>query len=165
MFPRFSEVISALDELKELGLVQDYAIAGAFAMSVWDEVTTTFDVDVLVLAEAVKGQLVVDMKPFYDWAAERGYEVAYEHIRISEVPVQIVPTPDALSEEAVANAEIVEIMGKPVKVITPEYLAALWLMPGGASTGKRKARIEQMRESGALDEAALAGIRTRYNLP
>jgi hypothetical protein len=163
MFPRIGEVIAALDELKTLGLIHDYAIAGAFGMSVWDEVSTTFDVDVLVLVDASKTKLIVDMTPFYEWAAERGYEVAHEHIKISEVWVQIMPTPDALAEEAVAQAEAVEMMGKSVKVVTPEYLAAMWLKPP-ANSAKRTARIEQMRESGVLDEATLADIRERYNL-
>jgi hypothetical protein len=163
MFPRLVEVIQAIEELKSLGLITDYAIAGAFALTVWDEASTTFDLDVLVLLNPTMDGLIVDMQPFYTWAAERGYEVVHEHIRISDVPVQLLPAaPDALSIEAVQEARTVPMMGMPVRVVSPEYLAALWLQPP-ANSAKRKARVEQMRESGVLNEAALAGILARYN--
>ena len=128
----------------------------------WDEVVATFDVDVLVLVPATGG-LLVDLGPIYEWAAERGYEVEAEHIKISEIPVQFLPAPTPLAEEAIQNANVVEMDGSPVRVVAPEYLSALWLQPP-ANTARRKARVAQMRESGVVNEAVLAELMTRYNL-
>jgi hypothetical protein len=162
MFPRVGDVVRAIDDLKSRGIIRDYAIGGAFALSLWDEVGATFDIDVLVLIPG-QGGLLVDLSPFYEWAAERGYEAEAEHIKISGIYVQLMPAPDALAEEAVQNADTLEVAGLPTKVITPPYLSALWLQPP-ANSATRKARISQMREAGVLDEAALNDLMARYNL-
>lgn len=57
MFPRLSDVIAAINDLKERGVIKDYAVAGAFALSVWDEVRATFDLDVLILPPTSDGLL------------------------------------------------------------------------------------------------------------
>ena len=49
MFPKLVDVIAAINDLKERGLIQDYAISGAIAQLFWDEAVVTFDLDVLVL--------------------------------------------------------------------------------------------------------------------
>ena len=162
MFSNFSDVIAAINDLRDRGSIQDYAIAGAFALSVWDEVSTTFDLDVLVLLPAGNPGLI-DLAPIYEWAEERGYPAVAEHIQISGVPVQFLPAPDPLAEEAIAHARTVPVQGSSVKVVSPEYLSALWLQPP-ANTPRRKARVAQMRESGVVDETLLADLMARYNL-
>ena len=62
MFPKFSDVIVALDDLKARGLIREYAIFGAIAQAFWDEAIPTFDLDVLVLLSGAQG-LLVDLGP------------------------------------------------------------------------------------------------------
>ena len=104
MFPRFSEVVAAIEDLRAQGIIRDYAIGGAFAQAIWDEVTTTFDLDVFVLLPGSGGPLV-DLGPIYRWAEERGYQQISSHLKISGVPVQFVPAPDALAEEAIEKGQ------------------------------------------------------------
>lgn len=162
MFARFSDVVTAINDLKERGLIQDYAIFGAVAQTFWDEAIPTFDLDVLVLLPAQDARIDV-LGPIYEWAEERRHSVKGEHIVISEVPVQFVPVPNALAEESVHRAAIREFNGSPIRIVRPEYLIALWLQPP-ANSSRRKERAAKLLESGTVDEALLGDLMTRYNL-
>jgi hypothetical protein len=159
MFARFSDVISAINDLRERGLIQGYAIYGAVAQAFWDEAIPTFDLDVLVL---MPGQ-IANLTPLYEWARERGYALEKEHIVISGVPVQFVPVPDSLAKEAVSTAATKEFNGSPIRIVRPEYLIALWLQPP-ANSASRKERAAKLLESGQVDGTLLADLMTRYNL-
>jgi hypothetical protein len=166
MFPGFSRVIAAIDDLKTQGLIEDYAIFGAMAQLFWDEAIPTFDLDVLVLLVGQTGPLI-DLGPIYEWARARGYEEQGAHFQIggaSGMPVQFIPAaPDPLSEEAVSAAATKEVDGVPVKVVRPEYLIALWLQPP-ANDHRRKERAAKLRQSGQVDEELLRDLMARYNL-
>ncbi len=162
MFPKFADVIAAIEDLKERGLIQDYALFGAVAQAFWDEAIPTFDLDVLVLFGGQPG-LLIDMAPLYDWARQRGYQAQAEHIIISEIPVQFVPAPDALHEEAIQSASVLDFDGIPVRVVRPEYLIATWLQPP-ANQSHRKERAARLRQSGQVDEELLGTLMERYNL-
>jgi hypothetical protein len=162
MFPKLAEVIAAIADLKERGHIHDYAISGAIAQLFWDEAVVTFDLDVLVLLGPVQNTLD-PLRAIYEWAAERGYDSRAEHIIISDFPVQFLPAPDPLSEEAVRHAAVVDSGGVPMRVVRPEYLIALWLRPGPASTSRRKERAAKLGESVELDAALMADLKARYN--
>lgn len=164
MFPRFSDVIAAIDEMLALGLITGYAIGGAMAQVFWDEAIPTFDLDVLVLLPD-DGNLLTSLKPIYDWARDRNYEMRGEHIVISGIPVQFLPAPDVLSAEAVAEARILDYQGQPLRVVSPEHLIAIWSKPP-ANTSRRRERIAKLRESEALslDEELLFDIMDRHGL-
>jgi hypothetical protein len=162
MFPRFADTIAAVNDLKERGLIREYAIFGAVAQAFWDEAIPTFDLDVLVLL-APQQSILVDLGPIYEWAQERGHAREAEHIVISGVPVQFVPAPDALHEEAVKTAAVREFDRIPIRIVRPEYLIALWLQPP-ADSASRKERAAKLHESGQVDEALLADLLARYNL-
>jgi hypothetical protein len=162
MFHTFSDVIAAINDLKERGFIQDYAIFGAIAQMFWDEAIATWDLDVLVLPGTVENVLA-PRGPIHTWATERGYVEQAAHIVISGVPVQFLPAPDTLAEEAVNAAAVKELNGVPMKVVRPEYLIALWLQPP-ANTHGRKERAAKLRESAPLDEALLADLMARYHL-
>ena len=162
MFARFSDVIAAINDLKERGLIQDYAIFGAVAQAFWDEAIPTFDLDVLVLPPVQEVRIDL-LGPIYEWAKERRYSVRGEHVIISGVPVQFVPVPNALAEEALNKAAIREFGGSPIRIVRPEYLIALWLQPP-ANSSSRKERAAKLLESGNVDEALLGDLMTRYNV-
>src|SRR4051812_18140180 len=116
MFPKFVDVITAIDDLMARGLVRDYAIFGSIAQMFWDEAIPTFDLDVLILLESQQG-LLIDLGPLYEWARESGYAVLEGHIVIGEIPVQFVPAPSALHEEAVQKAATLDFDGTPIRVV------------------------------------------------
>ena len=162
VFPKFSDVIVALEDLKTRGAIRDYAIFGAVAQAFWDEAIPTFDLDVLVLLAGSQGSLI-DLGPIYEWAAERGFQAQDEHIVIGDIPVQIVPAPTPLHEEAIEHAADLDFDGTPVRVVRPEYLIATWLQPPANSFG-RKERAVRMRESVQLDRSLLDDLLERYGL-
>ncbi len=162
MFPKFSEVLAALGDLKLRGIVLDYAIFGAVAQLFWDEAISTFDLDVLVLLPSKSGRLI-SLEELYAWATEKEYGVVGEHIVIGEIPVQFAPARDALHEEAVRQAATLDFEGTPIRVVRPEYLIATWLQPP-ANNLVRKERAARLRESVQLDQVLLDDLMQRFGL-
>lgn len=155
-------MIAAINELKESGRVTEYAIGGAVAQVFWDEAIPTFDIDVMVLLPD-DGVLLTSLQPIYEWATGRGYEARDEHIVISGIPVQFIPAPDPLCAEAIHRAKTLEYGGLPMRVVSPEYLVAIWSKPP-ANTARRKERVAKLREALKLDEALLSDIMARHGL-
>ena len=148
--------------MKDSGVVEDYAVAGAMAMVFWAEPIPTYDLDVLVFLPGDESA-IVSLAPLYDWTAGRGYPAQAEHVMIAGVPVQFLPAHNRLAEEAIDRAITLEYEGVPVRVVRPEYLVALYLEPG-ARTLKRRERAAALMESGALDRAALNQLLERFGL-
>jgi hypothetical protein len=49
----FEQTLRAINEMKDAGVIEDYAIAGAMALVFWIEPVPTYDLDVLVLSRTV----------------------------------------------------------------------------------------------------------------
>jgi hypothetical protein len=162
IFPKFAEVIAAIDELRERGAIAEYAIFGAMAQLFWDEAIPTWDLDVLVVLRNVANNLD-PLRQILEWAAERNYPIRNEHVVISDFPVQFVPVPDALHSEALENAAVLEVDGVSVRVVRPEYLIAIWLVPGSGSAPRRRERAAKLKEDVQLDANLLADLKVRYN--
>ena len=158
----FSDVIRSLNDLRDEGIVREYAIAGAMALIFWTEPTSTFDLDVLILPDGPE-QTIVSLEPIYDWAAKHGHRVESEHVLISGVPVQFLPAHNELANEAIKTASSLDYEGVPVRVVRPEYLIALALDPP-AKTARRKERAAALVESAPIDPKLLKDIMERYNL-
>src|SRR6476620_10337109 len=116
----FRDAVVAVGQLREDGVIAEYAVGGAMAMVFWAEPVATYDLDVFVLLPAAGGPLV-SLAPLYEWARRRGYAVQDEHIVMEGVPVQIIPAHNDLAEEAVREAVTLELEGTPVRVIRPEH--------------------------------------------
>jgi len=160
--PSFADALRVLNEMKDSGVVEDYAVAGAMAMAFWAEPIPTYDLDVLVFLPG-NGATIVSLAPLYDWAAGRGYKAQAEHVMVEGVPVQFLPAHNALAEEAIDRAVTLEYESVSVRVVRPEYLVALYLEPG-ARTLKRRERAAALMESSAFDRAALDDLLKRFGL-
>ena len=160
--PSFTDALRVINDMKRDGVVEDYAVAGAMALVFWIEPVPTFDLDVLVFLPGEESK-IVSLAPLYRWAGERGYAAEAEHVVIEGVPVQFLPAHNPLADEAIRKAATLEYEGVPVRVVRPEYLAALYLEPGARSL-KRRERAAALRESGAVDAAVLADLLGRFNL-
>ena len=158
----FADALRVLNDMEGSGVVEEYAVAGAMAMVFWAEPIPTYDLGVLVFLPGDEST-IVNLAPLYDWAAERGCPAQAEHVMIAGVPVQFLPAHNSLAEEAVDRAVTLEYEGVPVRVVRPEYLAALYLEPG-ARTLKRRERAAALMESGAFDRAALDELLARFGL-
>ena len=158
----FENTLRAVNELKDSGIISDYAIAGAMALTFWIEPIPTFDLDVLVLLPESADPLV-SLEPIYPWAADRGYAAEHEHILIEGVPVQFLPSFGALADEAIRTAVQRQYYGVDLRVVRPEYLAALFLLPS-ARTEKRRERAAALRDSPAVDRDRLEDVMARFEL-
>lgn len=161
MTDTFRAAIAAIDDMKSAGVIDEYAVGGAMALTFWSEPTTTYDLDVFVMLPS--SGIVVSRQPIYEWAAARGYSCSNEHIEIEGLPVQMLPAPDALAEEAIATAAELDYDGRPVRVIRPEYLVAMWSQ-GSARTEKRRLRAATLMEDVEMDRELLNDLVRRYNL-
>ena len=157
----FAEALAAVENLKRERIVEEYAIGGAMALIFWSEPTPTFDLDVFVLLASPAP--LVSLDTIYAWARRKEYKEIAEHIEIAGVPVQFIPAPNALTEEAIRTAADMDYEGQPVRVIRPEYLIALALEPG-ARTRKRVARVNELLDEGVVDPNVVHELLTRYNL-
>ena len=158
----FADALRVLNEMKRARVVEDYAVAGAMAMVFWAEPVLTFDLGVLVFLSGEEAT-IVSLAPIYDWAAERGYSTQTEHVIIEGVPVQFLPAHGELADEAIEQAATLQYEEVPVRVVRPEHLVALYLEPG-ARTPKRRERAAALRESPAVDGAALDDLLRRFGL-
>ena len=122
------EVANLLEDLKASGVIRDYALFGAVAQMRYTEPVATLDADVLVLLSNDTGLDV--LAPIYNFCRKRGHVPQGEAIRVGNWPVQFVPTFSRLTEEAVREAEIGEIGGIPVRVISAIHLAVIALSVG-----------------------------------
>ena len=158
----FAGALRVLNLMRDAGVVEEYAIAGAMAVVFWSEPIPTFDLDVLVfLPESTSP--IVSLDPIYRWTAAQGFPARAEHVLIEQVPVQFLPAHNILADEAIERAATLEYEGVPVRVVRPEYLIALYLEPG-ARTRKRRERAAALRESPTVDVALLEGLLARFQL-
>lgn len=158
----FAEALRVVNLMKEEGVIEDYAIAGAMALVFWTEPVPTYDLDVLVFLPPSQGPLV-SLDPIYRWAEAHGCPAQEEHVMIEGVPTQFVPAPHALADEAIVSAETLDYEGVPVRVVRPEYLAALYLEPS-ARTPKRRERAAALLEWPGLDRRLLDEIVSRHGI-
>ena len=104
------------------------------------EPTATFDVDVFVALKQAPDSFLVTLEPIYKYLKDKGAVEEKEYLVIEGTPVQFLPPGTPLVEEALTTAVQQEIDDVPVRVFTPEHLAAIALQLGRA---KDKARVAQ----------------------
>lgn len=155
------EVIKTINRMQEDGIIDSYAIGGAVGATFHLEPVSTLDVDVFISFRAEPGSLLISPRPIYDYLTARGCSVEGEYIIIAGWPVQFLPPPGPLVEEALAKAVEHDVDGVPARVFSAEYLAAIALQTGRA---KDKARLLQFVESGILDATTFQDILTRHAL-
>jgi len=153
--------LNVLNELKEKGLIKDYAIGGAIAALRWTEPFFTQDLVIFILLKKEAGEKgLVILSPIYEHLKSKGYVRKGHWIMIEGVPVDIFPA-DPLEKEAIEEAEEAEYEGVKTKVIIPEYLIALFLRAG---RDKDLRKVQMLLEQCEIDRERLQSILTQYDL-
>lgn len=158
----FGAALAAIEQMKQEGVLTDYAIGGAMALVFWTEPVATYDLDVFVLLPPSAG-LLVSLDPIYRWAEAKRFPAESEHVVIAGIPVQFIPAHNDLAEEAIAQGATLDYAGVPVRVIRPEHLIALYL-ERSARTAKRLERVAVLLEEAPVERERLESILLRYNL-
>ena len=160
--PTIARIACALNDLREQGLVGDFAIAGAFAFIYHSEPFETKDFDMMVvLPESPSG--LIDLGPIWTYFTEHGAIAEGQFLRVGPVKLDIVPPTDALDEEAVAQAEKITIDGEPVKVLTAEHAIAIAVRTGRARDRRKIATLLETPRT-PINFARLDEILSRYKL-
>jgi len=139
--------------------VERYAIGGAMAGFFYAEAVVTEDLDAFVLLKPSGG--LVSLTPLYDFLKQRGATEEREHLWLAGTLVQLIPTFDALTEEAVREAVGKTVGQTQTRVMRVEHLIAIALKTGRA---KDFARISLLLEQAEVEEARLLEILPRHQL-
>ena len=147
-------------EMHKKGILRDYAIGGAIATLYYTEPFPTRDLDIFfTLPEKEK---IILLTPFYDFLLKKkGYKTYKEYIMIGDIPIQFIPATTELEKEAVENAIDIDYRGSYIKILTPEYLIAIFLQ---VFRDKDKFKIMKLLEQTKIDKRLLQDILSRYNL-
>ncbi|GFP23502.1 hypothetical protein HKBW3S09_00969 [Candidatus Hakubella thermalkaliphila] len=155
------ETLKVINELKDKGLIIDYAIGGGIAALFYIEPFLTYDLDVFIISvERADEKNLILLSPMFNHLKSKGYSRKGEHIVIGGVPVQFIPA-DELEKEAVGNAKVIEYEGIKAKVNTPEYLIAILLRAGRK---KDIEKIEKLLEQTDVDRKKLEEILNKFGL-
>lgn len=153
------QTIQVLNKMVEDGVVGDYAIGGAIALSFYTEPHATLDMDVYVLFPESDGPLI-SLGPIYEYLRERGHEPKGEHVSIHGVLVQLLPT-DELTDDALSNAENMEFFGEPTKVLSREHLAAIMVK---VNRSKDRVRLPFLLELDEFDMEKFESLIVRFGM-
>jgi hypothetical protein len=162
---QFRDVLLLLKRLKAEGVIHEYAIGGAVAVSLWTEPVATQDLDVIVTI-AGEAHPLDPLRPLLAWFGRHGQAFEGEHVVIAGVPVQFLAAWSPLVQEAVVRAaetayDPADPTSPTVRLIQPTYLVAMWQTDQGADTPRRRERAARLREAGLVDDALLAELLSR----
>ena len=153
------DVALLLNEMRDAGVVSDYALFGATAQMRYTEPVATLYADVLV---AVPSPDRLDvLAPIYAFCRARGYHEDGESVRVGAWPVQFVPVFSPLTRDALDTAETTDFEGVPLRVVGAVHLAVIALSVGRA---KDLARVLALLESGAVTREAIGRLAAEHGL-
>ncbi|RYG55645.1 hypothetical protein EON80_30390 [bacterium] len=151
-----------MEKLLNEGTLKRYAIGGATAAGFHGEPLATRDVDVFVFIDPPPGSLLVSLEPLLSRLAELGFsEFDEEGVIVHGFPVQFLAASPGLETEAVETAMVAEWENHRIRVMRPEYLAAIALTVGRP---KDRARVVYLAELPLFDRQLLKDILSRHEL-
>lgn len=134
----FKKTIAFFDKIKKEGLITDYALVGGLALSAWVRPRTTKDVDlVIALSKKITWPKIVSLietELQRRVAVQKGTQRTHIKDKLSfvigSIEVDVIGTKGFdLATEAIKHAVTAKVFDKNVKVVTPEYLILLKLLP------------------------------------
>lgn len=159
---KIGEVLSVLDDMRLAGIVDRYAIGGAFAAILHNEPVSTIDLDIFFFFKKKQSSLVLSLDSIYEFAKARGFSFDHEFINIHGWLVQFVEASHSkLWSEAIEKAKIIPIDNREAFVIDKEHLVAMWLFAGRA---KDYQKIAMFVDANILDIVKLTDILERHDL-
>jgi len=159
MLVGMKEVGELLNEMRAVGVISEYALFGAIAQMRYTQAVATLDADILIAVPSLERLDV--LKPVYDFCAAKGFRAEGEAIRVGAWPVQFIPVFNALTREALEQAEDGAFEGVPFRVVRADHLAAIALSTGRA---KDHARIVSLLESGSVSREDITQLAARHGL-
>jgi len=161
--------IEVVTELVAAGVIRQYAITGAVAALNYIQPTLTEDLDILVSVDDFenRGSGLILLTPIEAALAKLGYaERSDVGIQVEGWPVQFLPVASALDEEALVEAESVEIRSAGGPTFTARILRAEHILATALKIGRLKdlARVEAFLDQRAVDLGRLKDVLVRHEL-
>ena len=157
-----NKVLGVLNDMLNAGIVENYAIGGAFAAILHNEPISTIDLDIFFFLREKGDSPIISLSAIYNYAKKRGFSFDHEFVNIHGWLVQFIEASHSpLWTESVEDADRMKIDGLDVSVIGKEHLVAMWLFAGRA---KDYQKITMFREAGFLDETRMFDILERHDL-
>jgi len=159
--PDLAGVFRTLNEMAATGVIEEYAVGGAVAAIFYAEPRETFDLDVFFVLSTEPSNPLARLEAIYQFARDRGFEPHAEFIRMHGWAVQFLEGAKPLWKDAVRQARTLRFEREVVRVIDPEFLAAMMV-----ETGRSKdwIRLADFFESNVLDRERFETILRRYDL-
>jgi hypothetical protein len=159
---KIGKVLAILDEMRDAGIVDKYAIGGAFAAILHDEPISTIDLDIFFFFKEKQSSLVFSLDQIFEFAKAHGFSFDHEFINIHGWLVQFVEASHSgLWAEAIESAEVLKIENRDAFVIDKEHLVAMWLFAGRA---KDYQKIAMFVDANILNNDKLTNILDRHGL-
>jgi hypothetical protein len=161
--------IEVVLKLAEKRVVGSYAITGAVAALNYIQPTLTEDLDILISIEGFEKRAsgLLLLGPIDQALAQMGYDKRTDiGYMIEGWPVQFLPVASPLDEEALEQAEEVNIADPGNPPILARILSAEHLVANAVKVGRLKdlARVQALLEQKAVDLKRLNGILERHKL-
>jgi hypothetical protein len=153
-------VIRIIEELQAGEIIGSYALGGAMAAAIYVDPFPTQDFDFFVHLLADVSDLD-PLRPIIDHLGPLGYHPNGVEFDIDGILVQFVPFTGKLAEEATEQANLVEIEGVEVPVLSPEYLVAVMLE---TNRSRDKLRAKMFLDQDAVDLDELNILIERFDL-
>lgn len=154
------KVIRVLNELVARGIIDKYAIGGAFGVIFYTETLNTKDMDIFVAPQTTESG-IVHLGSIYDYLRKAGYGMEGQYFIIDGIPVDFIAAYNDLTLEAMENSIEKQYGKMKVKVFRPEYLIAIALQTGRPQDFKK---IDLLTVETELDDTLLKDILKRYDL-
>ena len=119
------DTLVTINKMVDDGIIEKYAIGGAVGATFYMEASETEDIDIFITFKAVPGSLLLTTEPIYRYLLENGASQKGEYLIISDWPVQFLPPPTPLEEDALENALEHKIEELTTHVFSLEHLAAI----------------------------------------
>jgi hypothetical protein len=156
------KVCDVLERFLAEGVIQKYAIGGATAAGFHGEPLATRDIDVFCYLDLPEGAFLVTLEPIFKKLAEMGFTTFDEEgILIHGFPVQFLPVSTPLETEAVENARVLNWENHTIRVMSPEYLAAIAIAVGRP---KDRARLVYLYSLQLFNKSIFTDILLRHGL-
>ena len=156
----FSIIPTIFEDLKSQGLIEDYCLGGATALLYYSTTYLTEDIDVFV--DIKQKGLITDLSPIYSFLIKKyNAKPENEYLLIKKTPLQILTSPNTITDDAFKNRKVVKIKGKNINIFSLEYLIAIMLFFG---KDKYKYRLATVKKENMFDDKELKSILTKYNL-
>lgn len=154
------DTLKLLNRMVRDGVIRQYAIGGAVAAIYYLEPFDTADLDIFVQVEASENELRI-LAPIYEYLRQAGHKERGEVVYIEGLPVQFLPVFNALTEEAVLEANTIVFARVKTRLMRAEHLVAIMLDTGRA---KDYLRIAMFLEHQAVDMRLLKTVLSRHGL-